>query len=295
MIEIRRILCPCDFSGYSGRALRQAVRIAAPCGATVVALHVIPGSLPGAARTGAITNPALLDPDARDRTRARLRRFVASAGAAVPVEVEVREGAPAQVILQCAAELPADLLVVGSHGRGGFEKWVLGSVTERVLRKARGPVLTVPARGALPAGPALFGTVLWATDFSTTATAALEYGVALAGPDRSRLLLVHVTSHEPQPGRPGAPPDLATELQQRAREWLCRAVPEDARRRLAVEAIVTAGKPDREIVRIAAERGAELIVMGAQGADALDHLIFGSTAQRVLRSAPCPVLTVRAG
>jgi nucleotide-binding universal stress UspA family protein len=295
VIEIRRILCACDFSGYSGRALKQAVRIAAPFGSTVVALHVIPGSLPAVARGGAITNPALLDPEARDRTQARLRRFVASAGPAVRVEVEVREGAPAQVILQCAAELRADLLVVGSHGRGGFEKWVLGSVTERVLRKARCPVLTVPARGALPAGPALFGTVLWATDFSGAATAALPYGVALAGPDRARLLLVHVTSHAPQPGPPGAPPDLATELQQRAREWLCGAVPEDARRRLAVEAIVTAGKAHREIVRIAAEAGAQLIVMGAQGADALDHLIFGSTAQRVLRSAPCPVLTVRAG
>ena len=295
MIELRRILCPSDFSGYSGRALQQALRIAARHGATVVALHVIPTSLPAPGRAGPLTNPALLDPDIHQRTAEELRRVAARAGAHSPVEVEVREGSPARVILQRAAELPADLVVLGSHGRGGFEKWVLGSVTERVLRKARCPVLTVPARGTLPSGPALFGTVLWATDFSAPATAALDYAVALAGADRSRLLLVHVTAHEPEPRGPGAPPDLATELQQRAREWLRAAVPDDVRRRLPVEEIVTSGRAHREIVRIAAETGTELIVMGAQGADALEEVIFGSTAQRVVRSASCPVLTVRAG
>jgi nucleotide-binding universal stress UspA family protein len=295
MTQIRRVLWPCDFSAYSDRALRQALRLAARHGSTVVALHVIPTSLPAPGRAGALTNPALLDPDVHERTLAALRRFVARAAPKIPVEAEVRDGAPARVILQRAAELPADLIVLGSHGRGGFEKWVLGSVTERVLRSARCPVLTVPARGGLPAGPALFGTVLWATDFSAPATAALEWALALAPEDRARLLLVHVTAHEPEPRGPDAPPDLATELQQRAREWLDASVPESVRSRAPVETIVTAGKAHREIVRIAAEKGAELIVMGAQGADALDQLVFGSTAQRVLRSAPCPVLTVRAG
>jgi nucleotide-binding universal stress UspA family protein len=296
VIEIRRILCPFDFSACAVRALRQAVRLGERYDATVVALHVIPTSLPAPGRLGALTNPALLDPHLHERTLADLRRFVAhAAGPKRAVEVEVRDGAPARLILQRAAELPADLLVLGSHGRGGFGKWVLGSVAQRVLRKARCPVLTVPAHGGLPRGPSLFGTVLWATDFSAPATAALGYALALAGEDRSPLLLVHVTAHEPEPGPPGAPSDPASELQQRAREWLCAAVPEEARDRSPVEAIVTAGKAHREIVRIATEKGAELIVMGAQGADALDRWVFGSTAEQVLHSAPCPVLTVRAG
>jgi nucleotide-binding universal stress UspA family protein len=295
VIDIRRILCPSDFSGCSGRALVQAARIAARHDATVVALHVVPSSLPAPGRIGALTNPALLAPDLHERTLSGLRHFVAHAVPERHVEIEVREGVPAREILRRAEELPADLLVIGSHGRAGFEKWVLGSVAERVLRSARCPVLTVPSSGAPPSGPALFGTVLWATDFSAPADAALEYAVALAVRERSRLLLVHVTAHEPEPGAPGAPPDLATQLQQRAREWLDAAVPEDARRLCPVEAIVAAGRPHREIVRLAAERNAELIVMGAQGADVLDRMIFGSTAHRVVRAAPCPVLTVRAG
>jgi nucleotide-binding universal stress UspA family protein len=294
LFEIRRILCPCDFSGYSGRALRQARRIAARHGSSLTALHVIPARVPPSG--GFLTNPALLEPDVRERTLSALRRFVERAGPfALPADVEVCVGAPAQEILKRAAELPADLLVIGTHGRGGFEKWVLGSVTERVLRKARCAVLTVPARGTLPAGPALFGTILWATDFSAPSTAALEHAVSLARPDRSRLLLLHVVAHEAEPGKPGSPPDLATELQERAREWLRRAVSEEVRGACPVEEIVAVGKAHREITRVARERGAELIVMGAQGADALDQLVFGSTAQRVSRMAPCPVLTTRTG
>jgi nucleotide-binding universal stress UspA family protein len=294
-MEIRRILCPCDFSNYSARALRQARRIAERHGATVTVLHVIPSTVP-ASGFGALTNPALLYPEVHERTLSALRRFVERAGPAVlPADVEVREGAPAREIVKRASELPADLLVIGTHGRGGFEKWVLGSVTERVLRKARCAVLTVPARGPLPAGPALFQTILWATDFSAPGTAALTYAVSFARLDRSRLILVHVTSHAPESGEPGSPPDLATELQERAREWLRKAVSEDVRALCTVEELVTAGKPHREIARLARERGAELIAMGAQGADALDLMIFGSTAQRVVGTAPCPVLTARTG
>jgi nucleotide-binding universal stress UspA family protein len=296
VIEIPRILCPCDFSGYSARALRQARRVADRHGSSVTVLHVIPTTVPPAGGFGALTNPALLYPEVRDRTLSALRRFVDRAGpAALPADVEVREGVPAQEILKRAGELPADLLVLGTHGRGGFEKWMLGSVTERVLRKSRCSVLTVPARGALPTGAALFGTILWATDFSPPAAAALEYAVSLARPDRARLVLVHVVAHAAEPQGPGAPPDLATELQERARAWLRQAVPADVRGVCAVEEIVAVGKAHREIARLARERDVELIVMGAQGADALDHLIFGSTAERVTRMAPCPVLTTRAG
>jgi nucleotide-binding universal stress UspA family protein len=296
MVEIARILCACDFSGYSRRALQQACRIAERHGSSLTVLHVIPASLPATGPFAALTNPALLYPNVRQDALASLRRFVDRTGPATrPAQVEVREGAPPAEIVRRAAELQADLLVLGTHGRGGFEKWALGSVAERVLRKARCPVLTVPARGPLPSGAALFGTIVWPTDFSPAATAALPYATSLARQDRARLLLLHVVAHEAEPGPPGSPPDLATELQERARECLRRAVPLDLRRHCTVEEIVAVGKPHREIARIGRERGAELIVMGAQGADALDLLIFGSTAQRVVRIASCPVLTVPAG
>lgn len=295
MIEIRRILCPCDFSASSGRALRQAIRVAQRHGSSLLVLHVIPTGLPASARFSALTNPALLRPGIREETEIALRRFVGRAGrAAVPVDVEVREGRPAEEILKRATALPADLVVIGTQGRGGIEKWVLGSVTERVLRKANAPVLAVPARGALPAGPALFGTIVWATDFSPPAEAALQHAIALAGRDGSRLVLVHVVSHASE-AAPGAPPDAAAELQERARDWLRRAVPPEVRDRCPVEEIVAVGKAHREIARVARETGAGLIAMGAQGADAIDRLVFGSTAHRVLRTAPCSILTVRAG
>ena len=296
MIELRRILCPSDLSGYSARALAQARRIAERRGSSLTVLHVIPTTVPTAGGFAAFTNPALLYPDVREHALSALRRSVERTGPArLPAEVEVREGVPAEEILKRARDLPADLLVIGTHGRGGFEKWVLGSVTERVLRKARCPVLAVPARGALPRGPALFDPILWATDFSAPSTAALAHAVSLARLDRARLLLLHVVSHASEAGEPGSRPDLAAELQERAREWLRSCVPTQVRSQCPVEEIVGVGKAHREIVRIARERGAQLIVMGAQGADALDAMIFGSTAQRVMKMSPCPVLTARAG
>jgi nucleotide-binding universal stress UspA family protein len=293
--EFRRIVCPSDFSGASGRALGQAIRVARRHGSSLLALHVVPVGLPASARFSALTNPALLRPGIREETAKALRRFVERVGpAGLPVGVEVREGRPAEEIVKRAAALRADLLVIGAHGRSGFEKWVLGSVTERVLRSAHAPVLVVPARGALPAGPALFGTIVCATDFSPPADAALQHAVALARLDGSRLILVHVVAHASE-AAPGGPPDAAGELQERAREWLRRAVPADLRAHCAVEEVVAAGKPHREIARVAREAKAGLIVVGTQGADALDRLVFGSTAHRVLRAAPCCVLAVRAG
>lgn len=295
MVEIARILCPSDFSSYSGRALRQAVRIAQHHGSTVTVLHVIPAWLPASGRFPALANPVLLYPHIREDTLAALHRFVQQPGPATPpIQAEVREGAPAEEIVKCAVESRTDLLVIGSHGHGGFEKWVLGSVTESVLRKARCPVLTIPARGPLATG-ASFNTILWATDFSPAATAALAHAASLARHDRARLLLLHVVAHEADPAPPGSPPDPATELRERARECLRRAVPEDLRSHCAVEEIVAVGKPHRQIARIARERRADLIVLGAHGSNALDSLIFGSTAQAVVRMASCPVLTVHGG
>jgi nucleotide-binding universal stress UspA family protein len=295
MVEIRRILCPSDFSGASRRALQQAARLAQRHGSTLVVLHVIASTLPAGSRFSPLTNPALLYPGIRERTRAALRRFVERAGEfALPVEVEVCEGAPAEEILKRAAALPADLLVIGSHGRGRAEKWVLGSVTERVLRRAPGAVMTVPPRGPLSAGASRLGTILWATDFSPSATAALQHAVSLAYPDRARLLLVHVVPSA-ESGPPGVTREGAAALGEGPLDALRRAVSDDVRGRCTVEELVAVGKAHREILRLARENRADLIVMGAQGADALGQMIFGSTVHRVVRMAPCPVLSVRGG
>src|SRR5688572_27257531 len=146
MIEIRRILCPIDFSDYSRRALDHAIAIARWYESTITALHVFsPAPVEAYGPGPVVFEPTVLTPVDRDQLLANTKAFIEAAPApGVAIEAVVREGHTAAEILDQATNMSADLLVLGTHGRSGFERLLLGSVAEKVLRKARCPVLTVP-------------------------------------------------------------------------------------------------------------------------------------------------------
>jgi universal stress protein A len=163
MLALRRILCPVDFSDFSRRGLDLAFALAARSGAEIIALHVTATPPPPSAAFPEVPAFFPLDPTVSERLRRELDRFVApSRTPDIPLRTVVVEGAPVTRILQEAGETGADLIVMGTHGAGGFERWVLGSVAEKVLRKAPCPVLTVSKGGkeafALDPGP--FGRVV---------------------------------------------------------------------------------------------------------------------------------------
>lgn len=304
MIEIRRILCPIDFSDFSRRALDHALAIANWYESTITVLHVF-STIPLAPRA---PGPMALDPlvltDAdREELLAEVRRFVGQESSpGIGIESMVYEGSTAEAILGQAATMAADLIVMGSHGRSGFERVLLGSITEKVLRKAMCPVLTVP-RGlpdAVPAGPVLFKQILCAVDFSHSSMRALNYALSLAQEADAHLAVVHVSTpeldHIPDISVSGAHVSVAAYQRQwedDVRQRLKEAVPDEAATYCSVESLMVRGKPWREILRLAAERGADLIVMGVQGRGAVDLMLFGSTTQHVVRGAACPVLTLR--
>jgi nucleotide-binding universal stress UspA family protein len=302
MIEVRRILCPVDFSDYSRRALDHAIAIARWYESTVTALHVFSPALVAPYGPGPVVfEPIVLIPADRDQLLADTKAFIeAEAAPGVAIEAVVREGNTAAEILDQATKMSADLLVIGTHGRSGFERLVLGSVTEKVLRKARCPVLTVPRRlpDAVPSGPVLFKRILCAVDFSESSMHALKYALSLAQEADGCLTVVHVLRAEfvGQVGIGEEHVSFAT-LQRRheeeARKLLDKAVPESTAAYCTADTMLLRGKPWREILRIASDRQAELIVMGVQGRGAADLMFFGSTTQHVVREATCPVLTLR--
>jgi nucleotide-binding universal stress UspA family protein len=305
MIEIRRILCPVDFSDHSRRALDHAVAIARWYQSTVTVLNVFsPAPVPAVGPGPAVFEPMVLTAVDRDQLLADTTAFAAAEGApGIAIEAVVREGNPAREILEQATSMKADLLVVGTHGRSGFERLVLGSVAEKVLRKAGCPVLTVP-RGlpdAMPVGPVLYKRILCPVDFSDSSLQALAYAVSMASEADGQLLVLHVVTDELEHTT-----DLASVVSDRgltigeflkAREDALRRHLQDAVAGASefcrVEPLMTHGKPWREVLRLAAERQSDLIVMGVQGRGAADLLFFGSTTQRVVREASCPVLTLR--
>jgi nucleotide-binding universal stress UspA family protein len=303
MIEIRRILCPTDLSDLAPRAFDHALALARFHQAEIELAYVSEPLLPGPA--GPATSPpwAVLDPAVRGRLRSALEALAAPARAAgVPVGLLVYEGRVVAEILERARAWPADLLVMGTHGRGGFERWVLGSVTEKVLRKAPCPVLTVPppASGLHPSGAVLYRAIVCPVDFSDASLAALRHALKLAEESAAEITVLHVIEWlvEDEPGARIAGfdvPEFRRYLEQDAREKLKGTVPEEARDWCRPREEVVGGRPWREILRVADERQADLVVMGVRGRHPVDIALFGSTTHHVVRGARCPVLVVHAG
>lgn len=306
MIAIKRILCPIDFSVYSRHALDHAVAIAKWYESALTLLHVHPVMPISAYAPGTAVVPAVLAVHERDALRLAIEQLARERGAAgLPIETEVIEGPTAAGILDKANAMPADLLVMGTHGHAGFDRFVLGSVTEKVVRKAACPVLTVPAAVADAAPPAvLFKNIVCAVDFSDCSMSALEYAMSIAQEADASLTLVHVIELPPEIPRevhenaPAWPLNVAEYVAIAERSRLARlqdAVPQRVRDYCSVDFVVTTGKAYREILRVAEEKTAGLVVVGIHGRGHIDRLLFGSTAQHLVRLASCPVLTLRKG
>jgi len=216
----------------------------------------------------------------------------------VSVEARLLDGRVESEILREAEEWPADLIVIGTHGRSGFDRFVLGSVAEKVLRKAECPVLTVPPIGppAIDAA-APFQSILCAVDFSSVAQQAINAAVELANRFGSTLIVLHVFDwafgDEHTDRMPAAIIELGQRLQEQVGRQLHERVAGLRAERPPVELVVL-GRPAREILHVARERAADLIVMGIAGRGAVDLALMGSIANHVVRQSPCPVLTVRA-
>jgi nucleotide-binding universal stress UspA family protein len=304
MIHMKRILCPIDFSDFSRHAFDRAAEVARCYGATVDVLHVLPvaSTVPAVPYGPEGPGPFRLAVEDRGGVLAELPRFlVGERSLGVPVEFHVVEAqSTQQAILDQAERLAADLLVLGTHGRSGFERLLLGSVAEKVLRTSRLPVLTVPARvpAVVPAGRDPFRRILYATDFSSGSLGALHYAASLAERGSASVTILHVV--EPLPVGYDPAISLAfdvntyeSSLEDSAREKLREWVPESVRSRCETHDVVTRGKPYREILRLASDGEIDLIALGVHGRGAVDRLVFGSTTEHVVRRATSPVLTVR--
>ncbi len=300
MLEIRRILCPTDLSDIAPRTFENALALARFHRAEVELLYVSEPLLPGPASPVSYPPWSVLDPAVRGRLGQALEALIAgSEPGGVSVTPRVVEGRVAAELLSRARSWPADLIVMGTHGRGGFERWVLGSVTEKILRQAPCPVLTVPppASGVHPEGSVLFRRIVCPVDFSPASLAALSHALRLAEESCAEIHVLHVVEwlSEEEPGARVAGfdvPEFRRHLERDARERLAKLVPDEARDWCKPHELVTAGRPWREILRVADEQRAEIVVMGVRGRNPLDLALFGSTTHHVVRGAHCPVLVV---
>jgi nucleotide-binding universal stress UspA family protein len=300
MPGIRTILCPTDFSDASRHAFEHAASIAGHHRARLVALHAVspaPVLVAGyAPMAGAYVTPDVVGSEVQQARAQALEETRLARAAGLETETLVKTGSTARVILETADEIEADLIVLGTHGAGGFEHLVLGSVTEKVMRKASCPVLTVPPR-AQATSNLPFERMLCPVDFSQASLAAFDLACLLARESGARLTILHVVDWS----HPGAShgvahfeiPEFARYLEEDARTRL-RQMAEDVEGTGLEPSIELAhGRPHRQVIATAEAIGADLIVMGVHGRHAISSRLFGSTTNHVVRSATCPVLTMR--
>jgi nucleotide-binding universal stress UspA family protein len=295
MIRITEILCPIDFSDISQHALDHAAAIAGWYDARLTLLYVF-ANLP----TMDIP-PLVLEDEDRARLMTDLRKVAARVPPQVPLDFRIQEAGfvHEEIVAQLTAT-HADLLVLGTHGRSGFQRLFLGSVTEKVIRKAMCPILVVPPRApdVVVDAPVQFRRILSPVDFSDSSLDALAYAINMAEEADARLTLLHVIEMAPGLRENAMVFDfdvsrVHSAAEAEARRRLGDLIPDQARSYCTVETAVVEGRAYREVLRYAAEGNSDLIVMGVHGGGAIDRLVFGSTTHHVIRAATCPVLIVR--
>jgi len=287
-ISLKNILYCTDFSPAAEAAIPYVKGLAERYGGTVHALHVRslapypiigPEAMPVVIE--AAEEQAKLDAEQLDRTFLGL-----------PHKVYVEQGDIWPVIGDIAREAKIDLIVLGTRGRTGVGRALLGSAAEEILRLAPCPVLTVGPNLSQDAGRRLeMKEILFATDFTTESLEAVPYAVSLAQEHQAHLTLLHVVER-PSVGELVHGQNYVESTQRLLRKLVTAEADVWCEPRCVVEC----GNAAQKILETATARGADLIVLGVRGTaghEGVASHLLSSTAHTVLTQAQCPVLTVR--
>lgn len=263
-LNLRNILCPLDFSSLSGAALASASAIARARDAELRAMHVVPAE--------GVEVPSSLGTLDRQALMSRLRDCLAEAAPGyVRIGAAVREGDPGTQILRFARTTSADLIVMGAPGVDRPER-PMGPVTSVVIARSDCPVLAVPTHQPTPSNETgLFTRIVCAVDLAPSSRTVIRQALSLAWETRGRVTYVC------------AEPKDAANLPSEIRDRLLAAIPSEANEWCETEVVVTKGVASTQIVRIAEEEKADLVVIGAPRR-------WTSTTHAVLSRLLCPVL-----
>lgn len=288
-MRLKKVLCPVDFFKASSQAFDYAVKLAANYGARVHALYVIVPVIPSAYDSA--LNMADLTADLEKQARNSLGKLKAKAEQVqVAITTEVRFGDADREILRSVETQKADLVVMGTHGRRGFERLVMGSVAERMMRHCSVPLIIVGPGRKPGSAPPNIRRILVTTDFSEGTSDAVAYALSIARECRAKLTLLHVLH------------DIAADVAGKYHDALVRGIetqmqkliPEEALDWCEVETRIEEGLPFKVISQIVKSGAFDLLVMNIHGKGMLDRALLGSTAERTLRTAAafCPVLLI---
>ena len=282
-VPLKNILYATDFSGHSNAALPYALCVARKYGSKIFAVHVVSLSLfPSSSPTIALQ--AMAAQAVREAKEAMTKLDPQLEG--IPHKVLIRKGNISKELSRIVDEERIDLIVLGTHGRVGISKVLMGSVAEEIFRQATCPVLTVgPSVCGEPDVAVEMRTILYPTDFSSESLAAAPYAISVAQEHQARLYLLHITD---------GPVDRAMEAS--LKERLLALIPQEAKLWCEPKAYVDFGTASEKILGLGEELAVDLILLGVKRTPRLaggSRHLATATAYRVVTGAICPVLTVR--
>ncbi len=287
MVQIKKILVATDFSLFSDRALDYALAVARRYKSQIYLTHIL-----------ALDPYAMVTPELAMASIERLRQNAARHFSEiqkserlerVPYEVVIEEGPFWPTMESVIKREGIDFIIAGTRGAGAVSKLLVGSTAEEIFRQAQVPVLTVgPDAEKGPLYEAEFRNILFATDFGLGAEREGAYAFSLAQEHRSKLTVLHVIAPEK---------DLLEshlELKKQAvTQQMRELVPSTAKYLCWPQFLATSGDAVDEILRVAKETKADLIVMGAKRMKGLADHAPNTKAYRVVSGSICPVLTIR--
>lgn len=297
-VSIKRIMCATDFSESSDHALSYGIALAKEFNAKLYVCHVV-----DLTSAGIYGEAFLAFEDQQNRIQKRALEDLKTLleKQAVDWEPVVTSGRASDEVTRMAQEKGVDLVVSATHGRSGLKRVIIGSVTERLMRTLPCPLMVVRGREEDFMDPGRqeirMKRVLVGCDFSPDSDLAFQYGLSLAQEFQSELHLVHVIETPAYKDLLKLTAEVREELKQDLRSTLhgklTDMVPQEALAWCTPKTTLLAGQPHEEILKYAVVNDADLIVLGVRGRGQVETLLVGSTTDRVARSAPCPVLSVR--
>lgn len=299
MLRINKILYPTDFSRCANQVFPRALSLAKEYKAELHMLHAI------VLNEDDPYNPAYHFPDV-DEIHTKLEEFAIDkmdsviesyrADEIVDRKVQIRGIAPSSVILEYANSNDIDLIVMGTHGRRGVGRLLLGSVAEKIVHFAQCPVMTI-RESKEPKPMEKINRILVPIDFSGSARSALTYAKEIASSFDAKLQILHVIDDFIQPffymeGRTSIL-DAKEEIDIKAKKVLAKLLKVTSGPDVIADIHVIKGNATRDIVKFAEKNNSELIVIATHGLTGIEHLLMGSVTEKVVRLAPCPVLTIK--
>jgi len=299
-VPLKTLICTTDFSDLSNHALQFGIALASELSARLYLCHVI-DLTPLAFYGEGFSDPLAHERKLTEYAHERLQDLIGDRS--IDWEPLILTGHTADEIALIAQDRNADLVISATHARSGLKRFIVGSVTQSLMRTLPCPLLVVrsPEQGhPIPSPEHIrFKRILVACDFSSYSSLAVQYGLSLAQEFQSEVNLIHVI--EPAVYKDLLRPAMEAreEYQQDLREELNRKltemIPEEAYNWCTPKTTLLAGQPHEELTKYAVVHGVDLIVLGVRGYSLVETLFVGSTTERVVRQAACPVLSVPAG